>query len=83
MKKFLLALSVAVVATLSFASVSEAHMFWHPHHDWHHGPFFGGIIFDAGPRYISDDEGGDCFLKKVRSYDDYGNLYLKTVRVCD
>ena len=83
MKKFLIAASAAVIATLSLASASEARpFFWH-HHGWHHGPFFGGVIINAGPRYDYDDEGGDCYVQKVRHYDRFGNLYIKRVQVCD
>ncbi|CAN7631429.1 hypothetical protein [Rhizobium sp. LjRoot254] len=47
---------------------------WRRHH-WrrHHGP---RIVF-RGDFY--DDY---CFVKKVRRYDDWGNVYIKRVRIC-
>lgn len=36
------------------------------------------------PRYAYRDgwRDGYCFVKKVRRYDDWGNVYIKRVRVC-
>lgn len=47
---------------------------WHRHHGrWHHGP---RIVFRG--RFHDDY----CFVKKVRRYDDWGNMYIKRIRVC-
>lgn len=55
---------------------------WRRHHDrrdhwrWRH---------DHGPRYVFRYDRYDrdfCFVKKIRVYDDWGNLYIKRVRVC-
>lgn len=44
------------------------------HDGWrHHGP---RIVFRGDFR---DDY---CFVKKVRRYDDWGNVYIKRVRIC-
>jgi len=44
------------------------------HDGWrHHGP---RIVFRSDFR---DDY---CFVKKVRRYDDWGNVYIKRVRIC-
>jgi Ni/Co efflux regulator RcnB len=47
------------------------------HHDWrryhHNGP---RIVFRS---HFRDDY---CFVKKVRRYDDWGNVYIKRVRIC-
>lgn len=82
MKKIILASAATVIAALSFASVSEAG--WRHHHGPH---FFGGInlVLD-GPRYVSDDyygDDGDCYVKKIRKYNRYGELVIKRVQVCD
>ena len=41
---------------------------WRPAPRWH------------GPRVIVRDD--YCFVKKVRRYDDWGNMYIKRVRIC-
>ncbi len=33
--------------------------------------------------YRSDDCEPTCYIKKVRTYDYYGNLIVKKVRICD
>ena len=49
------------------------------HHGWrhdgwrHHGP---RVVFRS---QFYDDY---CFVKKVRRYDDWGNVYIKRVRIC-
>ncbi|MBX9456947.1 MAG: hypothetical protein KL863_13460 [Rhizobium sp.] len=45
----------------------------HHWHNRHHRPRF------AHRRYFRDDV---CFVKKIRVYDDWGNLHVKRVRVC-
>ena len=32
--------------------------------------------------YYSDDDQPHCFVKKVKSYDYYGNLVVKRIKVC-
>jgi Ni/Co efflux regulator RcnB len=44
---------------------------WRRHHN--HGP---RIVFRS---HFRDDY---CFVKKVRRYDDWGNVYVKRVRIC-
>ncbi|MDB5550354.1 MAG: hypothetical protein JWL86_3704, partial [Rhizobium sp.] len=34
----------------------------------------------VSPRYDYDDY---CFVKKVKRYDDWGNVYIRKVRICD
>lgn len=35
------------------------------------------------PRYVFRYDRADyCFVKKVRRYDDWGNVYIKRVRIC-
>lgn len=50
------------------------HHGWRRHH-WrrHHGP---RVVFRSHWR------GDYCFVKKVRRYDDWGNMYIKRVRIC-
>ena len=82
MKKIILAAAATAIATLSFASISEAG------YRWHHGHHFNGginLVLDAGPAYVDDDYGYDdesCYTKKIRKYNRYGELVIKRVRVC-
>lgn len=81
MKKTILAVTTAIVATLSFASVSEAG--WRHHHN-HFGGF--NFVIDASPRYVVDDYGydePDCYIKKTKRYNKYGELVIKKVQICD
>ena len=79
MKKFIIAASAALIATVSMAASAEAGWKWkhkHHHHGWkrHHG----GVVV-VSPRYFGDY----CFVKRVKRYDDWGNAYIKKVRICD
>ena len=83
MRKIVLSAVVATVAALSFAAPSKAGDFsigfgfgngWgHGHHGWGHG---------ANVTFYDDDDGYDCFWKKKKFYDKWGNLVVKKVRVC-
>ena len=78
MKKFIIAASAALIATVSMAASAEAGWKWkhkHHHHGWkrHH---WGVVV--VSPRYHGDY----CFLKRVKRYDDWGNVYIKKVRIC-
>jgi hypothetical protein len=81
MKKLILGAVAAVAATVSLSSVAEAGWKWNHHHwhnGWHHG-FWGGPRIVIRPAYYAADY---CFVKKVRAYDDFGNMYIRRVRVC-
>ena len=79
MTKIILATTAAVIATLSFGTASEA--------GWRHRNHFGlNIVVDAGPRYVVDDYGydePDCYVRKVKKINRYGELVIKRVQVCD
>jgi hypothetical protein len=77
MKKYIIAAVAAVVATVSLSSVAEAG--WRRHHGWYgHHHYWGGPRIVIRPAYYNDY----CFIKKVRRYDDWGNVYIKRVRIC-
>ena len=81
MKKFILATAAAMIATLGYAHIAEAG--WR-HHNRHFGHF--NVVIDAGPRYVVDDygyDGGDCYVKKSKHYNRYGELVIRKVRICD
>ena len=83
MKKIILASTAAIIATLGFASASEAG--WR-HHNRHFGGF--NVVIDSGPRYVVDDYGyddgeGECYVKKTKRYNRYGELVIKKVQICD
>ena len=79
MTKIILASTAAILATLSLAATSEA--------GWRHRNHFGlNIVVDAGPRYVVDNYGYDepeCYVKKVKTINRYGELVVKKVQVCD
>ena len=79
MKKFIIGGLAALVATVSLASGAEAGWKWKHghHHGWRHHNW--GVVV-VGPRYDYDDY---CFVKKIKRYDDWGNVYIKRVRICD
>jgi hypothetical protein len=75
MKKFVIGATAALVATLSIASTADAGWRW-KNHGWRHHNHWGVVV--VSPRYYGDY----CFVKKVKRYDAWGNLYVKRVRVC-
>jgi hypothetical protein len=80
MTKIILASTAAVIATLSFATASEAG--WR-HRNNHFGHFY--VVIDA-PRYVVDDYGYDepeCYVRKIKKINRYGELVIKKVQVCD
>lgn len=75
MKKFLIAAAAAAVATVSLSTVAEAG--WrHRHYHGYHGYWGPRIVIRP---VVYDDY---CFVRKVRRYDRWGNLYIKRVRIC-
>nr|WP_298098424.1 hypothetical protein [uncultured Shinella sp.] len=87
MRKIMLSAVVATVAAFSFAAPSQAgglsigfdfgggHGWGHGHHG--HGWGHSQVTF------YDDDYGYDCFWKKVKQYDKWGNLIIRKVRVCE
>lgn len=80
MKKLIIGATAALVATVSLAASAEAGWKWkHGHHNgwkWKHG-------HHNSIKIVSPDYYGDyCFVKKIKKYDDWGNVYIKKVRVC-
>lgn len=76
MKKFVIGACAALVATVSMAATAEAGWRWKHRHGWHHNNHWGVVV--VSPRYYGDY----CFVKKVKRYDDWGNVYIRKVRVC-
>lgn len=79
MQKFIIGAIAALVATVSLASAAEAGWKWkHGNsHGWKskHGHYNNYVVVSPG----YDDY---CFVKKIKKYDDWGNVYIKKVRVC-
>ena len=78
MKKFIIGATAALVATVSLASTADAGWRWKHRHGWHHRHHWGVVV--VSPRYVYNDY---CFVKRVKRYDDWGNVYIKKVRICD
>jgi len=77
MKTFIIGSLAALVATVSLASTADAGWRWRHHGGWRHHNHWGVVV--VSPRYYGDY----CFVKKVKRYDDWGNVYIKRVRICD
>jgi hypothetical protein len=77
MQKFAIAALTAIIATVSLSSVAEAGRRWRHHGGWHHRHWRPVVV--VSPRVVYNDY---CFVKKVKRYDDWGNVYIKRVRVC-
>ena len=76
MKKFIIGAAAALIATVSLSAMAEAGYKWHkPYHGHHHGHHYK--YWTGGHHH-----GGYCFVKKIRRFDDWGNMYVKRVRVC-
>lgn len=82
MRKILLSAVVATVAALSFAAPSQAGDFsigiGFGNGGWGHGHGWGHRAHVT----VYDDDGYDCFWKKVKRYDKWGNLVIRKVQVC-
>lgn len=75
MQKFIIGACAALVATVSMAATAEAG--WKNRHYGWKNRHWGVVV--VSPRVVYRDY---CFTKKVRQYDDWGNLYVRKVRVC-
>jgi hypothetical protein len=76
MKTMIIGAAAALIATVSLASTAEAGWKWkhhHHHHHWKHRHHHGIYIY-GHHNY--------CFVKKVKHYDDWGNVYIKRIKVC-
>ena len=72
MKTMIIGAAAALIATVSLVPTAEAGWRHHrPHHQnrHHHG------------MYIYNHH-NTCFIKKVKHYDDWGNVYIKRIKVC-
>jgi transposase len=79
MKKFIIGATAALIATVSIAASAEAGWKWKHGNNhgwkWKHGHHYGIKIYSPGYNDY-------CFVKKIKKYDDWGNVYIKKVRVC-
>jgi hypothetical protein len=79
MKKFIIGATAALIATVSMAASAEAGWKWKHGNNhgwkWKHGNHHGIKIYSHGYNDY-------CFVKKIKKYDDWGNVYIKKVRVC-
>ena len=78
MKKFIIGGMAALVATVSLASTADAGWRFKHRHGFHNRHHWGVVV--VSPRRVYSDY---CFVKKVKRYDDWGNVYIKRVRICD
>lgn len=84
MRKFIIAGIAALVGATSFASAANADVVFKYRNGWHrpHGPVVvvrpRARVYVA-PRVVYRD---DCFTKKVRRVNNWGEVVIKRVRVC-
>ena len=88
MRKIIVSATVALVAAVSFAAPSQAGGLsigfgFGGGHGWGHGHGHNGWGHGAQVTFYDNDYGYDCFWKKVKRYDKWGNLKIKKVRVCE
>lgn len=84
MRKAIIAAAVALAATVSFAAPSQAGGVTIGFSNGTYGHGWSGQI-----GYVDGYYGNGyyeyrpyCFIKKVRRYDAYGNVYYERVRIC-
>ena len=76
MKTMIIGAAAALIATVSLASTADAGWKWkkhHHHHHWKHKHHHGIYIYGRH---------NYCFIKKVKRYDDWGNVYIKRIKMC-
>ena len=88
MRKIVLSAVVATVAARSFAAPSQAGGLsigfgFGGGRGWSHGHGHNGWGHGAQVTFYDNDYGYDCFWKKIKRYDKWGNLKIKKVRVCE
>lgn len=66
MRKFIISATVAAIAAISFAAPSQA----------------GGYGYNSGGYYGGGYYEPTCYIKKVKRWDRWGNVYFKRIRVC-
>ncbi len=81
MRNLIIASAIATFAALSFAAPSQAGGYYGGYND---GYFGGGYSQPQRRHYYKKTYyEPTCWIKKIRKYDDYGNLVVKRIRVCD
>jgi len=83
MKKFIIAGIAALVGAASFASTASADVVVKYRNGWHR-PHHVVVVRPrarvwVAPRVVIRD---DCFTKKVRRVNNWGEVVIKRVRVC-
>ena len=84
MKKFVIAGIAALVGAASFASTASADVVLKYRNGWHHHNRAVVIVRPRArvyiaPRVVYRD---DCFTRKVRRVNGWGEVVIKRVRVC-
>ena len=83
--------ALGVVTLTLGAGAADAKPF-HAHGHHHHGFGHGGVILGGialGAVVVgtavaaASDETYECIVKVRRTYDDFGNVYVRRVRICE
>jgi hypothetical protein len=84
MKTFIIAGIAAVIAASSFASSASAEVVLKYENGYHHRNHATVVVRPRARVYIAPRVvyREDCFTKKVRRVNDWGEVVIKRVRVC-
>ncbi len=87
MRKFILSAVVAVTTAVSFAAPSQAGGYdnGYGHHNYgHHNYGYNKHHYNNDYGYESD-YGYEpvCYIKKIKKWDQWGNVYFKKIKICD
>ena len=86
MRTLIIACIVAVSTALSFAAPSQAGGYYGGGNDGYYGGGYSQVDHYYGHKrrhYKRTYYEPNCWIKKIRKYDHYGNLVVKRIRVCD
>ena len=88
MRKIITTAAVIATTLVAFATPSLADGFYFGIGDGYGNGYGGGHRHHHRQHryeqsYDNYGYGGDCWIKKIRFYDDYGNRHVKKVRVCN
>lgn len=82
MRKLIISAALAAVAAVSFAAPSQAGGYGHHRHGgfsvtFYNAGYYGGGYYGGG--YYEPS----CYIKKVKRWDQWGNVYFRRIKICD
>ena len=83
MRKLIIASIVAAGAALTFAAPSQAGYYGNTYGGGYYGGYTNVDHYYGHKRHYKRHYEPQCWIKKIRKYDYYGNLVVKRIRVCN